>query len=281
MYVEGNPINYVDPTGMNPNCTEPPRGRYPGGYCALQRFNEILKASGANGAQALVEIFSDDELQNVWGRDAGTTSAARLEWLLRITRGDANYVKSKIVDLPIGIYLQFGVLFPTSCTDPSSDSDCDCGISIEFEDSEFYKTIPAWGGGTSHQINHFLSAVAEYYYEKDLRLIIAHEMSGDEDEWENLNNFVTPADYYHFQRAWYFDTNGMYTERDEELWEILDFDPIFAPRIGNVDFRRRGNSLQDLRLSLRGVRFAAWVSLYKSSNPKKAAEWLTVYLLHQ
>jgi hypothetical protein len=272
--VEGNPVNLTDPSGLNPNCLF-----YHRDLCAFQRFDEILKENGSNGAKALVGLFTDSELQNVWGLYAGKTSAARLEWVLGITLGDAGSWKLDMgTKFPLfGIHLQFGILFPTSCLIDPTDENCGCGLASELEDSKFYVTVPEWGGQVSHQINHFLSGVGEYYYGRDLRTIIAHEKSTDANKFDNFFNEVTPQDYSHFYRAWHFDTNGMYTERDDELWTILGFNPKI--NFGDVDRNRRGNSLQDFRLSLRAVRFADWVMSNSSSDPSQAGDWLTSNLL--
>jgi hypothetical protein len=271
-YANANPINYIDPTGFNPNCKLEPRG-----YCSLQRFGEILRENGNDGAKALVSLFTDSELQNIWGNYAGKTSATRLEWVLRLTHGDAGSIGLDIGSKLLAIHLQYGILFPTSCLTNPSDEKCGCGLASELEDSKFYVTIPAWGGKASHQINHFLSGVGEYYYGRDLRLIIAHEKSTDANKFDNFRNEVTPQDYSHFYRAWHFDTNGMYTERDNELWIILGFDPRID--FGDVDPNRKGNSLQDFRLSLRAVRFANWVLSNRTSDPSRAGDWLTSNLL--
>jgi hypothetical protein len=256
----------------------------------VQRFNEILRENGSNGARALVSLFTDNELQNLRGRYAGTTSATRLEWVLGVTFGSGNIVENGLARLSqlspspyYSVNLQFGVLFPSDC-------DANSGVASDLEDSGTY--VNSWGGKAiavlTNQINHFLSGVGEYYYEKDLRTIIAHEKSTDatlvpgfvdkvKTTKQNYTNEVTPADYSHFYRAWHFDTNGMYAERDQELWPILEFDPDIA--FGNIDPNRVGNSLQDLRLSLRAVRFASWVMSNRSSNPNQAGDWLANNLL--
>ncbi len=282
IYVVGNPINLTDPSGLNPNCVTPTRGGS-SDYCAVQRLEEIIKENGSNGAKALVSLFKDSELQSKWGVYAGTTSAARLEWVLKVTLGsdkkytkDLTYPASKIP----GIHLQFGKLFPTSCSVEPNNPNCGCGILPELEDSQLY--YDRWGGGVSRQINHFLSGVGEYYYGRDVRTIIAHEKSSDNAGFlgsENYFNEVTLQDYAHFYSAWRYDVYGMYAERDVELWAILNFDPKKFVNIGDADPARPGNSLQDFRLSLRSVRFADWIISNKSSDPSGAGEWLTTYLL--
>jgi RHS repeat-associated protein len=294
-YTYSNPINRIDPTGFNPNCVDLSRARHRGGMgtsCAEQRFNEILQKNGNNGVNALAALFTDSELQNLRGNYAGTTSATRLEWILHVTLGSTKSplldAGAKITSLipPLGYHFQFGMEFPNGC---------DSGLPNELEDSQFYDGTITWIKQPSQQINHFLTAVSEYYYKgRDITLIIAHEKSVDPDisitdpnTWKpgtinfynNLTNEVTSADRSHFYKAWHYDTNGMYAERDNELWPILKFNTKKVKNLGDVDPARQGNSLQDLRLSLRGVRFADWVMSYRSSPPSEAGQWLMTNLL--
>ena len=115
----------------------------------------------------------------------------------------------------------------------------------------------------------------------NLRVIIAHEKSADEKGYLGSEDYftdVTPSDYSHFYKAWLYDTTGMPDKRDTELWAILNFtDPSIKP--GEADPDRQGNSLQDLRLSLKSVRFADWVKKHSTSNPSEAGAWLAANLL--
>jgi RHS repeat-associated protein len=282
LYGYANPVNLADPSGFNPNCIHPYMS-----FCAFQRVDEILTENKSNGVKALASLFSDSELQNVWGNFVGRTSATRLEWLLNFTLGSS---KSKAFDglakgscalLPefLQFHFQMAVLFPGGNNS---------GLPVELEDSQFYDGN-TWIKQESNQIGHFLSAVSEYYYKRDLQLIISHEESVDPCGelsmkcagylLTNITNEVTSADRSHFNQAWFYDTNGMYAKRDQELWAILKFDPNIVTNLGDVDPARQGNSLQDLRLSLRGVRFADWVMLNRSSNPNEAGQWLMTNLL--
>jgi hypothetical protein len=288
LYVYANPVNLIDPTGLNPNCVSPYAGE---SFCAFVRFDEILKENVSNGARALVALFTDSELQNLWGKYAGTTSAQRLEWILFLTFGSTDLntnFGAHVLKTLANVNLQTGYMFPSTCIEDPTNPQCGCGIASELEDAQFYVEVWDRRPQVTNQINHFLSGVAEYYYGKDLRTIIAHEKSQDkrrnatpweklQDQWQNLNNEVTSADLYHWYRAEHYDTNGMYAERDNELWTILAFDSRIE--LGQVDPERQGNSLQDMRLSLRSVRFAKWVEANRNSNPGRAGEWLTINLL--
>jgi hypothetical protein len=272
-YVEGNPVNLTDPSGYNPNCVHPWLS-----FCAYQRLGEIIKENGNNGAEALISVFTDPELQNLWGDYSGNTSAKRLEWLLEVTLGDAG---SYSLDFgtkvrPLNIHLQFGLLFNTDCLTNSRSSDCGCGLASEFEDSQFY-IEPVWGEQISRQINHFLSGVGEYYYGKDIRIIIAHEKSTDRNKWDNFFSEVTLRDRLLFYEAWEYDKKGLYPDRDDMLWSILNFSDSVS--FGSVDPNRRGNSLQDFRLSLRAVRFSDWVMSNSESSPGQAGNWLSSNML--
>ena len=278
-YVEGNPVNLTDPSGFNAICTHP--------WCVYQRVDEILEQNRGNGVKALASLFSDTQLQTIGGDFVGRTSEARLEWLMSTTLGSNKSIPLDFLSrfscaLPgelLAFHFQFRIPFPSGEFS---------GLPDELEDSQFYNSI-TWIKQESNQIAHFLSAVAEYYYKgRDLQLIIAHEKYTDPCEGMslgcvnemriNLTNEVTPGDRSHFYKAWHYDTNGMYAKRDQELWAILDFDTDIVKNLGDVDPARQGNSLQDLRLSLRGVRFAAWVMSNRSSPPSEAGQWLTTNL---
>ena len=296
-YANANPVLYTDRSGLRPECWNQVSA-VAGQICAIERFHEILQEHSNNGVNALAALFTDSELQNMGGFYAGTTSETRLEWILRATLGSNKSLGLHIGSVvscslpwqwearalgiadqlpPLAYHFQFAISFPT---------ESNSGLPKELEDSQFYNG-KIWIKQISYQINHFLSAVSEYYYGgRDLRLIISHEKSKDpvgqltrgdlEVLYTNVTNEVTTADRSHFYRAWHYDTNGMYTERDTELWAILGFGPNVA--FSDVDKERQGNSLQDLRLSLRGVRFADWVMSHRSNSPSEAGQWLTANL---
>ena len=287
VYANSNPVFYADHSGLRPECWNQVSAVV-GQICAIERFQEILRENNNNGVTALASIFTDGELQNMGGFYAGRTSATRLEWILNLTLGSYESKPLDIVAkfscaLPgelLAFHLQFAFAFP------SGDNS---GLPIGLEDSQFYDGI-TWTKKESNQIGHFLSAVSTYYYGgRDLELIIAHEQSTDpcfdwqtpkkcgSEFWDNITG-ASPADRSHFYKAWHYDTNGMYAERDQELWAILKFDSSIVKNLGDVDPARGGNSLQDLRLSLRGVRFADWIMSNRSSLPSEAGQWLMTNL---
>jgi hypothetical protein len=64
--------------------------------------------------------------------------------------------------------------------------------------------------------------------------------------------------------------------RDQELWPVLHFDST-VPFAG-VDARRQGNSLQELRLSFEGYRFADWIKQYANLPAVEPGSWLRINL---
>jgi RHS repeat-associated protein/CSLREA domain-containing protein len=64
LYVSGNPVNLIDPSGFSPNCTKSDD------ECAKDRVNEIINAVN-NGAEALFRMFEDKELLEQWGKPQG------------------------------------------------------------------------------------------------------------------------------------------------------------------------------------------------------------------
>jgi len=226
--VEGNPVNWVDSRGTSPAC---PLG---GEACARQRLFEIIFAETKNnGALALARTFEDKELYDVWGNVAGRTSARRLEWLLDTTR-----------DYP-GIPTHFAFDFGS-----------DCGFREEFQDSQFYPIWYPGQGRVSNQVGHFLTAVSITYNYWNIGLIIGHEKVPDSDTFENFTSyiFVTDREFKMFYDAAKYDEQGEHEKRDDLLWRILNFDPDVPYE--DVSEIRDGNSLQDLRLSLKDYRLA-------------------------
>lgn len=259
-YATSNPTNKTDPTGLfsdlfgTGKCC---RGLFVS-FAAdpVARLHEIIAEVRpiGGGAEALFRSFEDCELLNKWGDIAGKTNGERLEWLLRVT-GDW---------LGTHVRINWGD---------------DRGFSTAFQDGVFYHS--KWGAGDSYQSNqagHFLTAVGLAYPQLDLiklQIIIGHEKLGD-NEWGLLGwpmqfMAIDPSDYLAWRRAREYDEAGDPDKRDAALWPILDFEDV---SVGDVDEDRVGNSLQDLRLSLKGTLFAKWVRQHGSSSPVDAGDWL-------
>ncbi|MDX8394524.1 MAG: hypothetical protein R8K21_08080 [Mariprofundales bacterium] len=130
----------------------------------------------------------------------------------------------------------------------------------------------------STQVQHFLTAVASTGYGKSgIKLMIGHEKLSDRSSsFEQQFNETTNTDIQNWHKAVNADSVGNYSYRDKLLWEILNFDT--ATPIGNVEPARAGNSLQDLRLSLKGYRFYFWIQQHATSHTNNAANWLWLNL---
>jgi len=269
MYVEGNPVNLTDPLGNNPRCT----GYYE--ECARDRFFEIISkdpATAGKNALTLVALFEDKELQTLWWQAAGRTVSSRLVWLLHMTRGkDANYS-------PFPFQFRYSNLF----------GDNDCWFKDELQDNHLYNKkdnndgFPIWlGGGPSNQVGHFLTAVALTYFWKEnwvLQFVIGHELLGD--QYGNLPQVysdVSEEMKQNFLDAVKADELGNEVTRDELLWKI-----IFPGREIDANYIERGrigNSLPDLRLTVKGYRFAKWVGSHANLPSGSGGSWLRQNIL--
>lgn len=195
----------------------------------------------------LVRVFEDNELYILWGGYAGKSSASRLNFLLAITKSSIIY--------PIHFRHYFGT------------DEC---FQEELRDSHYYE---AWYGESqiSNQAGHFLTAVAIEYqgFPFGAALSIRHEQVGD-DIWGN-NHFweVTEEELEKFERAVKADELGDYKTRDDLLLEIIRPDD----NLFNTN-ERRGNSIEYLRLTVRGFRFARWVKANAHTHPTLAGIWL-------
>jgi len=269
--VEGNPVNLTDPLGNNPRCT----GYYE--ECARDRFFEIISkdpATAGKNALTLVALFEDKELQTLWWQAAGRTVSSRLVWLLHMTRGkDANYS-------PLPFQFRYSNLF----------GDNDCWFKDELQDNHLYNKKDKEGyliwaqGGPSNQVGHFLTAVALTYFwpwrEEDLALqfIIGHELLSDTGG--HIPQVTTPISEemkQNFFDALKADELGNELKRDELLWEILGFGGDLNSNY--IESNRIGNSLPDLRLSLKGYRFAKWVGSHANLPSGSGGSWLRQNIL--
>jgi hypothetical protein len=234
-----------------------------------------------NGAEALFRSFEDLELYTKWGNEAGRTSRDRLKWLLNVTTGAPDPLSNAIAPV---VLVNFAIDFGS-----------DCGFAVEFRDNRFYGL---WGKDTSdpdqdsNQVGHFLTAVnMTYYWELvhksnshpdsmaahsrwALYPIIGHEQMSDDPSYNVVIQPTKPTtwDFILWDQAVEFDSMGQYQWRDEALWAILSFAADIP--MGSVDPDRVGNSLQDLRLSLKGYRFAHWVWDNPTTHPAQAGRWL-------
>jgi RHS repeat-associated protein len=261
LYAYANSINLTDPTGQDPWQPDPDclQGQSPRECATYFRVLQIINEVRPNGAEALFRLFEDDKLLNIWGDITGRTSGERLDWVLNVTQNDW--------PLPTHFAIPFG---------------SDCGFAEEFQDSQFYPIwrsylAPEVAKAISNQVGHFLSAVDITYNNWTQGAIIGHEQYTD-NTLQNLLSYlvVTPDDFEHWYKAIEYDEQGLSSKRDAELWPILHFDASIP--FEGVDPRREGNSLQDLRLSLKGFRFAEWVEANANLPAVSAASWLRLNL---
>jgi hypothetical protein len=254
-------------------------------------------ASQEHGLNALIRLFDDSELYYSWGNWAGRTSIARMNWILLSTRGSgagggpeydpglpknlkyAAYNNEVLNDALVCGFLpfQFGI-----------DLSGETGFAADFQDQGFYNGPWNSSGHVTTQVQHFLSAVAlsapfnavniRYFdLEHGIKTIIGHEKLSDRtSSEEDQINATTDTDLDRWYRAANADANGDIATRDAQLWAILKFGSDID--FGAVDPRREGNSLQDMRLSLKGYRFFLWVKENGSTQPSSAASWLRLNL---
>jgi len=264
-YVDSNPVNRVDPSGRNPNCWS-----LNPFACADERFNEIVNIdtlTAHKNAFTLVSLFEDVELGTLWTDQAGSTVSKRLSWVLDKTRGfaDGGFAFDECIK-EASFPMQFG-------RDADFGND-DLYFKEELRDNQFYNKDHWANAGPSNQVGHFLSAVALGFSHPDFItdwFVIGHELKSDKGGVLNQLFGVTDQMKKGFTDAISADERGDNHTRDQLLWSILGFPASVA--FGDVDPSRQGNSLQDLRLTVKGYRFGKWAA-YNYLPPVAAARWL-------
>jgi hypothetical protein len=215
-----------------------------------RREAQRLIQSADSNVQALIRLFEVPGLP-------GETARERTDWILKITASD----------LP---GMQMG-LFPPE----------DSGFKPELGDLRFYFNPRYWANllgrrpRATKQVGHFLTAVGlrlnRWPDRAKLRLIIGHEKLGDHlflnFLWQYL--LCTEADLRRFLAAVELDRLGYAEERDRALRQILGASDEALP-----DPRRIGNSLPDLRLSVKGWRFGTDLKTGALRARAAAAAWL-------
>jgi hypothetical protein len=145
-----------------------------------------------------------------------------------------------------------------------------------------YDTVWKKAKHPSNQVGHFLSAVSLAYDWPDaitFWFAIAHEIRSDNGNDPNggmINQLnptaVTKQMGEDFVNAIIADEQGNSIVRDNLLWGILGFPQTVD--FGNVLRERQGNSIQDLRLAIRGFRFGKWVKNNQKLPSSEGANWL-------
>jgi len=245
-YVYNNPLRYTDPSGHFPWLLIPVLAAIPIIIASSSAYPPspiyTIAANAPTDADALIEWFRTDQL-------SGDTVQQRLETILHETR-----------KIP-GLYTAGGF--------------GETGLQEQFQDGYLYEQY--WGGET-HQIGHFLTAAAFGYRASQfsdpnkflIRLAVGHEIVGDQGaplSWVNQLRAATPEALSLFQQAIEADIAGDYGLRDEYLTQILTLN---SESLEN----RVGNSLEDLRLTVRGWRFGQMIANGLLTSREEAAQWL-------
>jgi RHS repeat-associated protein len=173
----------------------------------------------------------------------------------------------------------------------------DYGFQPELRDDHLYREVWGYQGAESTQVGHLLSAVS-MGYETGLTgrptrmikryLMVRHEQAADAGGGASLLQVVgsllrqalplqglsqAGEDVYYFGRAIEADAAGDVAARDYYLEnQVLDV-AIFGP-LGN----RLGNSMEDLRLSVRGWRLGNLVSGGQIQTNQELANWIALYV---
>jgi hypothetical protein len=150
----------------------------------------------------------------------------------------------------------------------------DTGFAPEFRDEHLYADL--WGkeSPASKQTGHFLTAVSMGAVGGSLfeRLVIGHEIRADSPPQQFAMQIGTPrgADFLLFREALRQDEGGNSVARDRALYGILD------PSIHGLLSSRQGNSMEDLRLSVRGWRLGGMVASGAIQTNKQLAAWIAL-----
>jgi hypothetical protein len=209
-----------------------------------------IVAAAPSAVDALIELFERDGLP-------GETAHERLKWILRLTaKGYPG--------------MQMG-LFPPD----------DSGFRPELADGRFYLDPRYWAPflephrQRTKQVGHFLTAVGlccnRWPTPVKIRLIAGHEKHGDHLFLTFLRQYLaaTRADVRRFLAAVEADEAGDEAGRDALLRAIFGAQADALP-----DPQRVGNSVPDLRLSVKGWRFGRAIRAGRLRSRREAAEWL-------
>ena len=216
---------------------------------ALLTAKALVEHAPSN-VDALIELVTQPDLP-------GAGALERVQWILKITASDWP-----------GMHMG---LFPAD----------DSGFPRALADERFYQDPQMWAkfvqgdARFTKQMGHFLTAVglrlAALPRFVKLNLIIGHEKFGDGRFMGFVRQFVraTHRDRKRFRAAVAADAAGDAAGREALLSAIFE-----SRREALPDPKRIGNSLVDLRLSVKGWRFADELATGRLSTRAEAAEWL-------
>ncbi len=165
----------------------------------------------------------------------------------------------------------------------------DRGFRPEFQDDHLYADL--WGRQTpeSKQLGHFITAI-DMGYNGSLSskgLVIGHEQYGDPisisiDTLPNMRNvlggfpffFTSDDDLAAFNTALAYDQQGNPYARDYWLATIMD-ENRFGPQSG-----RQGNSMEDLRLTVKGWELGREIATGRLRTNDEVADWIIRNVAH-
>jgi len=265
-YVLGNPLRYVDPSGhavcIDAGCSmvsHPVSG------------NVMVRNTAGSALYAMIRNVSTrrDTASNVMRQVLRETSGAGIlpgRLLRPLDRWGGNL-----------LHAHFGGL---------GASRGDAGFAPEFQDDHLYREL--WGINKlpeSRQVGHFLTAVDMGMQGGFERTVVSHELSTDQfmppggpfggalyQMWRG----ASPAALNHFWTAILLDSRGDYYARDQELGAIF-----LDPSASGAVTERRGNSMEDLRLSVRGYRLGQMLATGDPSlvTNRDLANWLVTNIV--
>jgi hypothetical protein len=244
-YVLNNPLKYIDPSGH--------------AECVSTDCNLIIHPTSGN----VIVREATSALYALIARIArGRTSAAnRLDQILAETSTRIPHV-------------QFGGL---------GGIPGDYGFQEEFRDDHLYEEL--WGieRPASQQVGHFLTAVSMGYDQNKYRrllwldFIVGHELFSDGHNLVGRAIFTplqilspSDTDVFRFRVAVNADADGKYETRDINLQLVLNLSQYGALE------DRVGNSMEDLRLSVRGWRLGTMVGTGEMATNKDLANWIAL-----
>jgi hypothetical protein len=147
----------------------------------------------------------------------------------------------------------------------------DAGFAPEYRDDHLYADL--WGYETpySRQTGHFLTAVDMGAGDGPLWMLLAvgHEQAPDPRLGEQIGG-ASLGDLVSFSRAVRADEPGQVLAREAYLSSILD-ESKHGELIG-----RRGNSMADLRLTVRGWRLGSMIAQGRLGTNKDLATWMAL-----